>query len=286
MESGLPIYMLVIGAEGAGHHALQEVWETLSNYYDTSIITYDGIFHVINVPHSRSQSITGFSLSTSDINKQHSAVQEYFSRDRVRGKQLVIDSQNSYPAGFGVGSLAHPDVVHLMRFDGELYDLRVLIITRSLPAASISAVNRFYDLIGSQHYKNHHFQCRATQKVMTLVSNSVSLMPCNKVAFLSYELITTNKSSVIPTIAQLLHVAEDFVAEGFKRIHSSSKLTSWKLNKTQIDNVIDFFDENAKFLPMLSPNHNIPKAAQTFLHSPRIFRTDSKIAVSTHTYLY
>ena len=43
----LPVMLLVAGVEGAGHHALETVWEALSHEYDVVLISYDAHLHGI-----------------------------------------------------------------------------------------------------------------------------------------------------------------------------------------------------------------------------------------------
>lgn len=246
----LPIYLLVVGAEGTGHHALETIWKMISQYYDTSIITYDEHFHGIRSPPNVSRA---FACPTISQEYSRFLVKEYLRQPRVRGKQLIIDTRNSFPEGFGVASLSHPDIRHLAMLDGDLFDLRILMLTRDPTAATVSAVKRFYDDKANQDYKNYRFQARATQRLFSLINNNLPLLPCGKTLHISYEELTSNNTALAVPLASLLSVGIAYMQQSLGKIRPNAGVAeTHKMQADHIEDTREFFALQRVMWPLLT----------------------------------
>lgn len=250
-EAMLPIYLLVIGSEGSGHHALETIWKSLSAAYNVVLITFDAHFHGIRGVVNASRA---YHHSSASFEYQRFLVKEFLRLPRVRGKQIIIDARNSFPAGFGVGSLAHPDIRHLAMMDGDLFDFRALVIKRDETASIVSAVNRFYDTDMSRpnNFKSFRFQNRLTQTLLTLMNNHIALLPCGKTLFLTYETLTSDKEKIVHPLATLLSVTEDHIRVSLGNVHVNHGIAaSTKLSTDDVAQIRFFFEQQKMLWPLL-----------------------------------
>lgn len=230
----LPIYVFVAGVEGAGHHALETVWRALEDQYDLHFMGYNPGVHAM----AKSPDVSrAYQFASPDFNRYRSAIASFLKRPGIRDKPLVIDSRNSYPMGFGSGALTHPDLVYLSHLDGDLIDLRVLLVHRDPTACVKSAVRRFK--VGEFQYKSYQFQARAVQESLSMINNAVRSLRCGKVAWLRYESFVKSPQQYAATLAQLLSVDEKYVNRAFGKIKPPS-------HKSARSAAADNADEEAK----------------------------------------
>lgn len=136
----LPIFVFVCGVEGAGHHALETVWEELENYVSIGISTYQPGLHSFAKAADVSRA---YQFPTIKLATHEQRLRNFLRSPSIVGRPLIISTRDSYPEGFGVGNLAHPDLVFLSEMDGKLFDLRVLVLHRDPVKAVLSSVRRF-----------------------------------------------------------------------------------------------------------------------------------------------
>jgi hypothetical protein len=260
----LPIYVLVIGVEGTGHNAMETVWSMLSQFYDTAVITFDSHFHGI---HAASNVSLGYHCPTISREYSRYLIKEYLRIPRVRGKQLLIDARNSFPEGFGASSLAHPDILHLASFDGELYDFRAIVLTRDPTASVISSVKRFFDPGANperdQGFKNHVFQARATERLLSLINNNLRELPCGKSLRIPYETLTgDNITSLAQPLADLLSVAVEHVNASLGMIRRNKGIAeTQKVPSREIATLNRFFSHQRALWSLLTgPLPPVPPA--------------------------
>eukprot|EP00048_Salpingoeca_helianthica_P018789 m.243116 g.243116 ORF g.243116 m.243116 type:complete len:770 (+) comp26966_c0_seq1:53-2362(+) len=275
-ELMLPIYLLVIGVEGTGHNAMETVWSILSQFYDTAILTFDAHFHGIHAAPNVSR---GYHCTTISREYSRFLVKEYLRMPRIRGKQLVIDARNSFPEGFGASSLAHPDILHLASFDGELFDFRAIVLTREHTASVVSSVKRFFTPTTDTHtntnthadtntnankeedqtkddqaFKNHLFQARATERLLSLINNNVELLPCGKTLHIPYETLTgDNTTSLAEPLARLLSVSLDHINASLTLIHKNKGIAQTaKVASNEVQTLNRFFSLQRVLWPALT----------------------------------
>ena len=220
----LPVYVFVCGIEGAGHHAIETVLEKLENYYDLAITTYNPGLHSFAKHANVSRA---YQYPTIDLGRHHQTFVNFLKGPKVHGSKLIFDTRNSYPEGFGVGSLGHPDLAYLSALDGRLFELRVLVLYRDPVASVLSSVRRFKD--GNDRpefqYKNYEYQARSVQESLSMINNGLSTVPCGKSLVLPYETMLATPSFFAPQLAMLFGVEIDDISNCFGKWKPQPKKT-------------------------------------------------------------
>lgn len=210
----LPVYVFVCGIEGAGHHAIETVLEQLESYYDLAVTTYNPGLHSFAKHANVSRA---YQYPTIDLDRHHQTFVNFLKGPKVHGSKLIFDTRNSYPEGFGVGSLGHPDLAYLSALDGKLFELRVLVLYRHPVASVLSAVRRFKD--GNDRpefqYKNYEYQARSVQESLSMINNGLMTVPCGKSLVLPYEAMLETPLFFAPKLAMLFGVEVDDISKCF-----------------------------------------------------------------------
>eukprot|EP00050_Salpingoeca_kvevrii_P013276 m.27738 g.27738 ORF g.27738 m.27738 type:complete len:814 (+) comp4819_c0_seq1:485-2926(+) len=250
----LPIYFVVIGVEGAGHHAMEAVWHDLSKFYDFELVTYNPGLHSFAKHPNVSRA---YQFPSAELQKHRNQFTNFLRKPTVAGKKLIIDSRNSYPMGFGVGSLGHPDLTYLAQLDGELFDLRVLIVYRDPTACVLSSVRRFK--VKEFQYKNFQYQARSVQESLTVINNGISQLTCGKFHVMRYESFIENPNSQAAPLSQLLSVNEGLLRKCFKQLHAPKpKASSDEVNAMK-EHLKRFFHIQEHLWPILTGARDVPR---------------------------
>jgi hypothetical protein len=242
----LPVFVFVAGVEGAGHHALVSVWETLQAHsVALELIVFDQTFHSLGIENHASYHYASIRL------EQHfEAMKPIFEKAR-KNKAIVIDAQNSYPMGAYAGSLAHPDLLYLQEFDGVLYDLRVIALYRDPTDTVLSAVRRFYDE-GEAAYKTPEYQARMVSESLVNINNNLPHLPCGKWMMMKYEDFVANPRQFSGPFSRLLKVPKQSLEHAFDRVRRPpSRVEDDMLAKARpvLD---DFFNRQKALWPLLA----------------------------------
>eukprot|EP00730_Choanoeca_flexa_P018730 TRINITY_DN9125_c0_g1_i1.p1 TRINITY_DN9125_c0_g1~~TRINITY_DN9125_c0_g1_i1.p1 ORF type:complete len:775 (+),score=147.07 TRINITY_DN9125_c0_g1_i1:1296-3620(+) len=253
-KAGLPIYLMVVGVEGAGHHALETVWHGLERHYDLHFIGYNPGLHTFNKEPDVSRA---YQYSSIDFSRHHKTFENFLRRPRVKGKPLIIDSRNSYPEGFGVGNLARPDLVYLSQLDGDLIDLRTLVVYRDPTACVLSAVRRFQ--VKEFQYKNYQFQARAVEESLNVINNAIPLLPCGKVMQLRYEDFVAHPNSFAQPLSMLMSVRKQHLLDSFGELKAPSAKSTDPEVQAQKEELEAFFQEKEMFWPLASGERPLPE---------------------------
>ena len=188
------------------------MWTELAKFYDLHMIVFDTQSHAFAKHRDVKNAYQHVTISSS---VRRAALLNRLSDPKVKGKALIIDAINSYPMGGGVGQLAHPDLLMLRQLDGDLIDLRVIILYRSPTDAVMSAVRRFSE---ENPYKTFSWQARSSQMSMSLINNAVPHLACGKTMLIKYEALIANPSLYVHKLSKLLNVAESVLALCVKHI--------------------------------------------------------------------
>ncbi len=123
-KPGLPLYVLSVGLEGAGHH----LWTELLN-----IPVFDCVW--VNGRHYSRD--TGDGVPRTTVNELKRGILEQFKMRTDSGKkkcQRIYDAEDSFPTGAIRKSgriFMHPDIVNLQQLDGVLMNVKYLLIVRN-----------------------------------------------------------------------------------------------------------------------------------------------------------
>eukprot|EP01038_Epipyxis_sp_PR26KG_P014884 gene14884-20016_t len=169
----LPLLILSVGLEGAGHHLWTElmeqplfdcVWKN-GRHYNRDVA--DG------VPRTTSQQLMeGF--------------KEQFKLRADNGKspcRTIYDSEDSFPTGAIRKSgriFMRPDIVNLQQLDGVLFDVKYLIILRNTTDTALSALRRnFFTAVDPE--------LRTVEHTLTYLESVLRMVSCHKIFIAHYE---------------------------------------------------------------------------------------------------
>ena len=214
-KSKLPVYLFTAGVEGAGHHALETVWAELQRHYHFKVVGFNPGLHSMA---KEAEVDRAYQFTDVDFDVHRQTLENFFKMPWNQEFQTVVDARNSYPEGFGVGNLAHPDLVALAQLDGVLFDLRVLVLYRDPAACAWSAVRRFQ--VKEFQYKNYEFQARSVQESLTVINNALGAVPCGKYFVLKYEDFIHNPGQFAEPLARLIGASPEIMAKCFGRLHA------------------------------------------------------------------
>eukprot|EP00038_Savillea_parva_P029640 m.72421 g.72421 ORF g.72421 m.72421 type:complete len:867 (+) comp8782_c1_seq1:216-2816(+) len=250
----LPIFVFICGVEGAGHHAMEAVLGDLSKKVDLVYTGYTpGLHSFAKHPNvSRAYQYPNISLANYEA-----TVKRHLAGSKLKGRPLIFDSRDSYPEGFGCGSLAHPDLVYLAQLDGIVFDLRVLVVVRDPVAAVLSSVRRFN--VKEFTYKNYQFQARAVQEGLTMINNGLAAVPCGKAYVLPYDDMLQDPAPYASPLGRLFSVDPSDLEASMTRQLKAPKPKPMAGDRAEMkQHLQDFFDEQKFMWPILSGSSPLP----------------------------
>jgi hypothetical protein len=124
LDSKLPLYILSVGLEGAGHHLWTEI---------LSQPVFDCVW--INGRHYNRDIADGVPKTTFDEQKE--AILSQFKMRKDSGKQAcktIYDAEDSFPTGAirkNSRLFMRPDLINIQMLDGVLFNVKYLIIIRN-----------------------------------------------------------------------------------------------------------------------------------------------------------
>ena len=134
-SNGLPLFVLSVGLEGAGHHLWTEI-------LDTPVV--DCLW--INGRHY--QRDVGDGVPRTTVAKLESGFREQFQLRLEGGKpkcKTIYDAEDSFPTGAIRRSgrvFMRPDIINLQKLDGHLLNVKYLLILRNVTDTALSALRR------------------------------------------------------------------------------------------------------------------------------------------------
>ena len=239
---------------------METVWANLRQYYDFAWVTYNPGLHSFAKDADVSRA---YQYPTADIERYKRTFVNFLSKSTVSNKPLIIDSRNSYPEGFGVGNLAHPDLALLTHFDGVLFDLRVLALYRDPSSCTLSAVRRFK--VKEFQYKNFEFQARSAQEALTLINNALPLVKCGKYMVMRYEQFVKEPLKFSARLAELASVDQALLESCFGDLVESkhAKAAPSAELQTQRQHLDHFFAMQKVMWPILAGDVEAPPLSIT-----------------------
>lgn len=134
-SNGLPLFVLSVGLEGAGHHLWTEI-------LDTPVV--DCLW--INGRHY--QRDVGDGVPRTTVAKLEAGFREQFQLRLEGGKpkcKTIYDAEDSFPTGAirRPGRVfMRPDIINLQKLDGRLLNVKYLLILRNVTDTALSALRR------------------------------------------------------------------------------------------------------------------------------------------------
>mmetsp|Transcript_22231 Transcript_22231/g.32342 ORF Transcript_22231/g.32342 Transcript_22231/m.32342 type:complete len:333 (+) Transcript_22231:51-1049(+) len=190
--SNLPQYVLVVGLEGSAHH----FWTKLLN---TPI--YDCVW--INARHYRRDIGDGVPRRTPE--ELRSGIQEQLAlrvKEHPPACKKILDSEDSFPTGAirRPGRLfMHPDIINVQHLDGDILNVKYLLILRNTSDTVMSAMRR--DFVSSFNQAVH-----IAEHTMIHIEAALRTIPCHKIFIAHYEHIMSNPKAFYEPLSDFLEL--------------------------------------------------------------------------------
>jgi len=169
----LPLFVLSVGLEGAGHHLWTEI-------FDTPVV--DCLW--INGRHYHRDIGDGVPRTT--VAELESGLREQFKLRLESGKpacRTIYDAEDSFPTGAIRKSgrvFMRPDIVNLQKLDGRLVNVKYLIILRNVTDTALSALRRNF-------FTNIDTELRTVEHTLSYLEAALRSAPCHKTFIAHYE---------------------------------------------------------------------------------------------------
>ena len=200
----LPLFVLSVGLEGAGHH----LWtETL----DVPVV--DCVW--INGRHYHRDIGDGVPRTT--VAELSSGLQEQFAMRLESGKpacKTIYDAEDSFPTGAIRKSgrvFMRPDIVNLQKLDGYLINVKYLVILRNVTDTALSALRRNF-------FSNVDTELRTVEHTLSYLEAALRAAPCHKTFIAHYEHALADPAAFLHPLAAFLELGADETAALKKRL--------------------------------------------------------------------
>ena len=185
----LPLFVLSVGLEGAGHH----LWtELLGNIFDCSWI--NGRHYHRNV---------GDGLGRTTPAELSKGIREQLAMRTKSGKppcKFIYDAEDSFPTGAirRTGRcFMRPDIVNLEQLDGVLFRVKYLVIARNATDTALSSLRRNF-------FTHVDLGLRCVEDTFTYVEAALRGVPCHRIFVAHYEHVLAKPSSYAEPLADFL----------------------------------------------------------------------------------
>eukprot|EP01041_Mallomonas_annulata_P002281 gene2281-4439_t len=175
-ENKLPLFVLSVGLEGAGHHLWTELLERP---------VFDCVWK--NARHYQRDVADGVPRTTTA--KLSEGLREQLALRKENGLapcRSIYDSEDSFPTGAIRKSgrlFMRPDLINLQKLDGILFDIKYIIILRNVTV-----------------------KLRTVEHTLTYVEAAMRGVPCHKTFIAHYEHVLTDPSAYIGPLSDFLQL--------------------------------------------------------------------------------
>jgi len=204
----LPLFVLSVGLEGAGHH----LW---SEKLDVPVV--DCLW--INGRHYHRDIGDGVPRTTAA--ELESGLLEQFKLRQESGKppcRTIFDAEDSFPTGAIRKSgrlFMRPDIVNLQKLDGRVINVKYLVILRNVTDTALSALRRNF-------FTNVDAELRTVEHTLTYLEAALRSAPCHKTFIAHYEHALADPAAFLNPLAAFLELGASETAALKKRLTSSS----------------------------------------------------------------
>jgi hypothetical protein len=220
----LPLMVLSVGLEGAGHHLWTELLEKP---------VFDCVW--ANARHYKRAVGDGVARTTPE--ELRTGFMEQLKMRTDAGKQpckSIYDSEDSFPTGAIRKSgrvFMHPDLVNLHMMDGVLFNVKYLIILRNITDTSLSALRRnFFPTVDQE--------LRTVEHTLTYIESAMRGIPCHKTFIAHYEHVLYKPEDYMEPLAQFLELD----AAGRAALKATLRRRTGKLPSRKAHNLMKYPD--------------------------------------------
>ena len=208
----LPLFVLSVGLEGAGHH----LW---SEKLDVPVV--DCLW--INGRHYHRDIGDGVPRTTAA--ELESGLMEQFKLRQESGNppcRTIFDAEDSFPTGAIRKSgrlFMRPDIINLQKLDGRVINVKYLIILRNVTDTALSALRRNF-------FTNVDAELRTVEHTLTYLEAALRSAPCHKTFIAHYEHALADPAAFLNPLASFLELGATETVALKKRLTSSSSSSS------------------------------------------------------------
>jgi hypothetical protein len=188
----LPLLVISVGLEGAGHHLWTELMEKP---------VFDCVW--INARHYKRDIGDGVARTTPELLEK--GFREQFAMRKQSGKPMcksIYDAEDSFPTGAirKTGRIfMSPDLVNLQKLDGKLFRIKYLIILRNVTDTAMSAFRRnFFSEIDTG--------LRTVEHTMIYIQAALQNVPCHQIFLAHYEHVLHSPHKYIEPLAKFMEL--------------------------------------------------------------------------------
>ena len=214
----LPVFVFVAGIEGCGHHAIEDVLIPLQAMAKFALHTVSPDLH----PYVSVEEIDGvdpYVYPALSLAEYRVSVVRYLVSPEAANHSLIVDAIDSFPTG-PAGNVVHPDLLYLAMLDGDVIDLRVLVLYRSPADSVMSTVRRFGKSI---RHKNYEYQARSAEASLAYLNNALPHLPCGKTRFLRFEDFIADPEAHVDVISTVMGVDSALVTSALAKAKIAKK---------------------------------------------------------------
>eukprot|EP01035_Chromulina_nebulosa_P018513 gene18513-24230_t len=213
----LPLFVLSVGLEGAGHHLWTEILDTP---------VFDCVW--INGRHYHRDISDG--VPRTAVSKQLEGFKEQMKLRLDSGNpkcKRIYDAEDSFPTGAIRKSgrvFMRPDIINLQLLDGIVYNIKYLLILRNTTDTALSALRRnFFSHVDSE--------LRTVEHTLTYLESALRGVPCNRIFIAHYEHVLAEPSAYKEPLANFLELSSKEKEVLFSRLSKNGKIPPRKVHK-------------------------------------------------------
>jgi len=213
----LPLFVLSVGLEGAGHHLWTEIFQK-------------PIFDCVwtNGRHYHRDVADGVPRTT--LQAAYQGFKESFALRAETGLppcKTIYDAEDSFPTGAirKAGRVfMRPDLVHLQAMDGILFNIKYLLILRNTTDTAMSALRRNF-------FSDIPMELRTVEHTLTYVEAALRKVPCHKIFIAHYEHVLAEPRAYLEPLSQFMELSNEAKTILKQRLGKPGKLPSRKAHK-------------------------------------------------------
>eukprot|EP00605_Chrysophyceae_sp_TOSAG23-4_P000536 GSChrysophyteH1.ASY1.ANO1.605.1 assembled CDS len=216
-QNDLPLLVLSVGLEGAGHHLWTEILDKP---------VFDCVW--VNARHYKRTVGDGVPRTTVKDLKSGFLEMLQFRKDKKQPPcKSIFDAEDSFPTGAirkNGRVFNRPDIINFQQLDGVLFNIKYLLIMRNVTDTAISALRRNF-------VSNVDAELRAVEHTLSYIETAMQKLPYHSIFIGHYEHVLEDPGAYIEPLSEFLELESAQKKELTKRLNKSGKKVSRKPHK-------------------------------------------------------
>jgi len=188
----LPLFVLSVGLEGAGHH----LWTELLDSPVVDCLWINGRHYQRDV---------GDGVPRTTVSKLASGIREQFQLRLDSGKpacKTIYDAEDSFPTGAIRKSgrvFMRPDIINIQKLDGVLFNVKYLVIIRNVTDTTLSALRRNF-------FTNIDTGLRTVEHTLSYLEAALRGAPCQRTMVVHYEHVLSDGEAFVKPLSSFFEL--------------------------------------------------------------------------------